>query len=248
MCIYMLILNPPALRAWGVAVRTACVHCTQYLNWRIGLVLSAVFLLMPNIAVGQEPGSSLTDERQVELSGVTAEDEANVNAASGRQATGAAPVSSPDLDPPAQNERSYALELGVVYAVTPIAAFAVGGATQSPFSLLAFLAPPLIHIGFNRYGHALLSTLMIPAATFGGAWAGSVINSQNCHNGEGFCDLVGIFLGGIAGYSAWAIIDTALFSTAISKAPLSESTLVLNLMPLIQENAIGGVAIGTFNL
>ena len=159
-----------------------------------------------------------------------------------------AAVAEANHEPPALNERNYALELGFAYAAAPLAAVALSASTKSPVGLLAFVAPPLVHVGSNRYGHAILSALMVPASTFGGALAGLVIDRSSCHNDDWFCGLGGFLLGGIAGYTTWAVIDTVFFSSVTCETTVSERPLVLSVIPLAQGNTLGGAVVGPFNL
>lgn len=153
-------------------------------------------------------------------------------------------VTAAQREPQTLEGRSYALELGLAYVAAPFAAIAFGAATEPGVGLLAFTAPPLVHVAVGSYGNAVLSTLMIPGSFVGGALLGGAIDRASCSNDEWFCGLGGAILGGMAGYVVWGIADTAFFSRAAPSAPMRGPSLSVG--PMLNRNGVGGVLVGAF--
>jgi hypothetical protein len=141
---------------------------------------------------------------------------------------------------PEPEEESYRGLLAATYALAPFVSLAIGGVLSEhgapdESAVLAastmFLAPAIVHMSHGRVEHGPLSFLGLAGSTalgvvLGGA-AGYAIDSADCDPDQDSdsCDFAGIagavvgsLLGGVSGYTAFAVYDVSS-NGAVSRAP-----------------------------
>jgi hypothetical protein len=123
------------------------------------------------------------------------------------------------------------------YVAAPLVAFAVGtGVSQLtneeavliPVVGSLFMLPAVVHMAHGKVGHGLLSALELGGLTFAGVLAGGLvgglITQRECGPDENsdYCDfsalpglIGGALVGGIAGYTAFAIYDVSVNSEVL---------------------------------
>jgi hypothetical protein len=167
-----------------------------------------------------------------------------------RKAVAVIPIPPPVVDP---ERRSYALPLGVSYVLAPFLALGVGGGlskltNDDTLSVvgggLMFLLPAAVHMAHGNLGHGAAvfpEQLLITAfSLFAGGGIGYAIGAAGCPGNGEECDfagwnglLAGALVGGLAGYTAFAIYDVHndAWAPAKNASPLASLRLWLNPLP-----------------
>jgi hypothetical protein len=169
---------------------------------------------------------------------------------------------APYAAPPQKN---YAALLGTAYVLTPFLALAVGGGlseleADDTLAVLGgvsmFLLPPMVHIVHGNHPHGALSFLEIAGATglgiLVGGSVGYAIGYAGCEDHDSDqCDFAGLpglvagaALGGLAGYTTYAIYDVASNASVPERAnPASpEASLQLWMLPLTGRRSVASDA------
>jgi hypothetical protein len=148
--------------------------------------------------------------------------------------------------------RSYALPLGVSYVLAPFLALGVGGGlskltNDDTLSVvgggLMFLLPAAVHMAHGKVGHGAAvfpEQLLITALSlFAGGGIGYAIDAAGCPGDGEECDfagleglVIGAAVGGLAGYTAFAIYDIHNDAWVPAKAAAPQASLRLWLSPL----------------
>ncbi|HEX2879940.1 MAG TPA: hypothetical protein VHO25_10450 [Polyangiaceae bacterium] len=147
-----------------------------------------------------------------------------------RPAANASRVTAPKEEEQ-KDPRSYSLPLGLGYAVPPVLSGALIGVSAAsgsakvtaPFIYLGlasmFLVPPGVHAAHGNAPGAMRALLGTFGATLtlgylGGIAAQGAADCSEYDDGlcEGFSFLGGAVLGGVIGYTSWAILDISLFA------------------------------------
>jgi hypothetical protein len=173
-----------------------------------------------------------------------------------------APAMAPYAAPPRQN---YAALLGTAYVLTPFLALGVGGGlaemeADDTVAVLGgismFLLPAIVHMAHGNHPHGALSFLEVAGATglgiLVGGSVGYAIGYAGCsdHDSEE-CDFAGLpglvagaALGGLAGYTTYAIYDVASNASVPERArPASpEASLQLWMLPLSRPRSLASEA------
>jgi hypothetical protein len=159
------------------------------------------------------------------------------------------PTPPPVVDP---ERRSYALPLGVSYVLAPFLALGVGGGlskltNDDTLSVvgggLMFLLPAAVHMAHGNVGHGAAvfpEQLLITAfSVFAAGGVGYAIGAASCPGDGEECDyagweglIVGALVGGVAGYTAFAIYDLDNDAWVPAKAAAPQASLRLWLSPL----------------
>jgi hypothetical protein len=202
----------------------------------------------------------------------TAAGDAAAGDAAAGDAAAPAPAMAPYVAPPRQ---SYSFLLGGAYVLTPLLALAVGGGlaemeADDTVAVLGgasmFLLPAIVHIANGNNPHGPLSFLEMAGATalgtFLGGGLGYAIDYAGCpeHDSEE-CDFAGVtglfvgaFLGGLTGYTTYAIYDVASNASVPGRASPAtpEASLQLWMQPVVgrrsvtseASSAVDGVQVG----
>jgi hypothetical protein len=167
----------------------------------------------------------------------------------GRNEWAVVPTPPPVVDP---ERRSYALPFGVSYVLAPFLALGVGGGlskltNDDTLSVvgggLMFLLPAAVHMAHGNVGHGAAvfpEQLLITALSFfAGGGVGYAIGAAVCPGDGEECEyagwegaLFGAVVGGLAGYTAFAIYDLDNDAWVPAKAATSKASLRLWLSPL----------------
>jgi hypothetical protein len=146
--------------------------------------------------------------------------------------------------------QSYALLLGTTYVAAPFLALAVGGGlaeleADDTVAVLGgasmFLLPAIVHIAHGNDPHGALSFLELAGSTALGTLVGGVagyaIGSAGCpdHDSEE-CDfaglpglIVGSLLGGLTGYTAYAVYDVSSNASVLRETSRASPSVSLQL-------------------
>lgn len=133
--------------------------------------------------------------------------------------------------PREENPRSYALPLGLAYFAPPVVfgSLAIVSANNDAPSTAAtltlvglgmmFVAPAMVHSAYGNGPGAARAAFASLGSTLSTAVVGGLIllEANDCTNSDdglcrGFSFLGGAVLGGVIGYTTWAIIDISLFA------------------------------------
>jgi hypothetical protein len=156
-------------------------------------------------------------------------------------------VSTSAEPPPAEitpwmvpRREDYSFMLGTTYVLAPVLALAVGGVlskleVDDTVAVLGgmsmFVLPAVVHIAHGNNPHGALSFFSLAGVTglgiLAGGITGYIISSSSCsdHDSEE-CDLAGLpglivgsLVGGVVGYTAYAVYDVSSNASVVRRVP-----------------------------